>query len=549
MSFIPQNDEQRRLVETEAAKTVVLGGAGVGKTTSALAAARAHLERSTTASFDRVLFLSFSRASVGRISSRSHELLGSFAPRVDVMTFHSLAFSLVRRFGSVVGCVNPVLVSPPREKHGVQPGQLVYSDLMPLALKIIRASPAVANHVSSRWGLVIVDEFQDTGNAQQELLEALAKSARVMLLGDPDQCIFTFLARDGVRLERIHEACEDAGALNTVLMPDASFRDPSGVIPAVARAIQRREFSAPALREAISTDRLQLLGGIAMEDEVEVAARVVKNLREEGLGVAIFTHHNDKLAVLSDGLAAAGVDHEILGLSDAIACALDAQVALLRFGAGIGDWGVFLESLAVFVTSAQRGKGLPLLAREILEDRVPPVIQSQLNSLKAGLVSETSVPRFLELARNAHSHLGLMEKESAWALAAQMLRPMHARARRETSGLEVQRVVEYIGAAAREATYSLLTDTSSDPHEVQLMNLYQTKGREADATVVILRQGDVMGYEDEPFPSVSRLLYVVFSRARQRIVVLLVGENLHPAVSPLADLAADHSQPLPALAG
>lgn len=45
MTFIPQNPEQERVVMTQAELTVVLGGAGVGKTTCALAAAHTHLER------------------------------------------------------------------------------------------------------------------------------------------------------------------------------------------------------------------------------------------------------------------------------------------------------------------------------------------------------------------------------------------------------------------------------------------------------------------------------------------------------------------------
>lgn len=65
MTWAAQNPEQAQVVATEAELTVVLGGAGVGKTTSALAAAAAHLERvRETKPHDRVLFLSFSRASL-----------------------------------------------------------------------------------------------------------------------------------------------------------------------------------------------------------------------------------------------------------------------------------------------------------------------------------------------------------------------------------------------------------------------------------------------------------------------------------------------------
>jgi DNA helicase-2/ATP-dependent DNA helicase PcrA len=41
------------------------------------------------------------------------------------------------------------------------------------------------------------------------------------------------------------------------------------------------------------------------------------------------------------------------------------------------------------------------------------------------------------------------------------------------------------------------------------MNLHQTKGREADATVPLLRPDEFHGYEAEPYPTGSRLLYVL----------------------------------------
>jgi DNA helicase-2/ATP-dependent DNA helicase PcrA len=52
----------------------------------------------------------------------------------------------------------------------------------------------------------------------------------------------------------------------------------------------------------------------------------------------------------------------------------------------------------------------------------------------------------------------------------------------------------------------------------------------------VLCEGDFLGFENEPLPTTSRLLYVVFSRARQRIIVIPVGSRLHPAVAPLGKL-------------
>lgn len=538
MTWEAQNPEQARVVATEAELTVVLGGAGVGKTMSALAAGAAHLERVRESKpHERVLFLSFSRASVARIASRTSAMLGGHADRVDVMTFHSLAFSVVRRFGNLVGHGDAVLVSPAREKLGLAPNEIGYRRLIPLALEIAQAAPVVATHLRSRWGLVIVDEFQDTGDAQRELLELIAPSSRVILLGDPNQCIYTFLAADGVRVERINEACSSAGQENTILLPETSFRDPSGVIPAVANAVRTRAFGSPAVSAAIGNGRLVVRSGIDRSDEASTVAQLVTELSGEGLGVAVFTHHNDILASLSDALEAEGIEHEVAGLSDALATALDAQTTMLRFRFGEATWEHVLESLAVFLTSAQRGSRVPVLATQVLDGTGPQALRQSLDALRARLTASPSVDVVVREAREAHGILVLPQKSGAWQQAGILLSVMNARAARVGRDLSEAQIAASISAEAREASYAALTDSALNPREVQLMNLYQTKGREADATVVVLREGDFMGHETEPFPNTSRLLYVVFSRARQRIIVLLVGSRWHAAVAPLASLA------------
>lgn len=533
--FEPRGEEQRRVVDSDAPLLVVLGGAGTGKTASALAAARTHLGRPTTPPIDRALFLSFSRAAVARIEERAHGILGAERERVDISTFHALAYSIVRRFGSLIGRANPVLVSPARQRIGSTPGSVGYDDLLSMAHEIIRTSPAVAEHLQTRWGLVIVDEFQDTGDLQQQLVHELASGGRCILLGDADQCIYTFLAATGVKHRRILDASAAAGPDNTVALPDTSHRDPTQVIPAIARAIQRREFGSPALSHAIVAGRLIVHAPVALEEEVQTVGGLVRSLRSEGKDVAVFTHHNDMLARLSDGLEQDGVEHEIAGLSDALAAALDAQASMLQLAAGVATWDDVLDALAVFVTSAQRGKGVPQLARDILNGTGSPTLQTRLQALRGDLENANPMSA-LPLVTQAHMTLGLPSKSSAWDDAASLITTMHVRALRLGPTTDAPMLARAIAADAREATYVTLTESVVRPRPVQLMNLYQTKGREADATVVVLRQGDYLGDEGEPWLSTSRLLYVVFSRARERIIVLPVGEDLHPAVLPLSRL-------------
>ena len=255
--------------------------------------------------------------------------------------------------------------------------------------------------------------------------------------------------------------------------------------------------------------------------------------------MAVFTHHNDMLAALSDALEADGIEHEIAGLSDALAAALDAQTAMTQFHTGDATWESVLEAMAVFLTSAQRGRQAPPIAYQVINGSGPTTLRDRLTALRESLSEAASVRKAIDVAARAHDALGLPQKSGAWQQAATLLSVMYARATRTSSTRDDHHMVAAISAEAREASYVALTDSVLSPREVQLMNLYQTKGREADATVVVLREGDFMGYESEPFPTTSRLLYVVFSRARQKIVVLLVGNRFHPAVAPLDALAGN----------
>lgn len=532
MNFEPTT-EQRPVIDSTLPLMVVLGGAGTGKTTTACAAARAHLERQDGP--DRVLFLSFSRASVSRVLQRARGVVGPWSPFVEVTTFHALAWSIVRRFGAILGHENPVLRPPAYHRLLNEPESLEYGDLIPVALKLIEASEAVRQHVERRWGLVIVDEFQDTDTFQARLVEAVSPRSRRILLGDPNQCIYTFRSADGVHPERINEAAREAGPDGVVTLPPASHRDPTGLIPAIAEAIMRRAFEHDAIHTGLRTGRLVVESEIDSQHEAETVAARVRALTEDGLSVGVYCHHNDMLASLSDGLNEEDIDHDIAGLSDAMSLALLAQVEMCRYAQGQSPWSDVVQSLAVFVASAQKGSHVPRLARDIMEGGGSTILQARLTDIQDSL-TDASMDSAAKIARLAHSNIGLPSKSRAWNQAGKLLVPMVARAKRSRGD---RGGVLALAREAERAASGLLTDVADDPGEVQLMNLHQTKGREADATIVVLRATDFFGNREQPpYVNTSRLLYVVFSRARYRVVLLLVGHG-HPAqVAPLTRLSS-----------
>jgi DNA helicase-2/ATP-dependent DNA helicase PcrA len=550
------NDEQADVIAATDPVLLVLGGAGTGKTTTAAAAARTHLERvplsevsrhsrRSSHAYSRVLFLSFSRASVSRILERSSSLLGDRSHLVDVTTFHALAWSLVRRFGNLIGHPAPLLMTEAEAKLFQQGAQtLRYSDLVPLALELLDL-PVVARHGTRRWDLIICDEYQDTDEKQFQMLQALrGASTRLLLLGDPNQCIYSSLPGvEGVGPERLQAALALPGA-RQVDLPAASFRDPSGVLPAAAAAIRQRLFEDPAVGAALSSGRLRIRAGLPQDQEGPAVAEVVEVLRAEGNSVAVFSHHNDALARLSDQLSAAGVKHETTGLPESVSAALDALVAMLEFSQGVTEWDTVRQALAVFVTSAVRGAAVPNLARMLLGQVEPPAsLAERLDALEAAL-RDADLPAALATGTSAHAAIGLPTKATSWERAAGQLRPMLASSLRGATSIRPTAALARLEALVVDQRMSLLTDTVAE-HEppVQLMGLYQTKGREADATVIILRATDFFGTDRaEPFEEGSRLMYVVFTRARINSVVLIFGSGLPGLVAPLARLASEPVQ-------
>ncbi|MCA4997899.1 ATP-dependent helicase [Tsukamurella tyrosinosolvens] len=532
---------QEQVLAADDPVLVVLGGAGTGKTTVAAAVVRKILDhqQESGAQPRRALFLSFSRAAVSQIVDRTNGTLGPHANLVEVTTFHAFAWSLIRRWGHTVGLPDPTLISPSEAKLlGASEG-ITYGDLLPLALKLLDIR-AVREHLERRWAVIVSDEFQDTSHEQFALIQRLRGKARLVLLGDLNQCIYTNLPGVvGVGPARVAAALKLPGA-RQIRLPDVSHRDPTNILPAAASAIRQRDFNHVAVAAALDSGRLEVRHHHDPAAEGALVSALTAELRDAGHeSVGIFSHHVDATASLSDHLNSVGIAHEIVGLPDSVASALETQFEMLCFAAGGGSIEAIRRGLGIFVTSTERGGTAPQLARMIVgQIASSATLSTRLTQLESSLLSATSCSAVLELCSQVPDSLGLKRGGRAWdrgsAILSALLGPRLCRATSFPPG-----GFDYLRERLADRQVSLLTySAADDPSNVQLMGLYQSKGREADATIVVLRGNDYFGTEAEPMPAGSKLLYVVLTRARQRTVVLTLGSPLPRLIYPLAVLSA-----------
>lgn len=515
-------------------KLLVTGGAGTGKTTVALWAARTELERSGNET-KRVLFLTFSRTAVDQIISRSRAMVTPVEDRIEVSTFHSFAYRLIRRFGHLTGVTgpNPTVQSASEEKLLGKDGQrLVYDDLAPLAREILN-DPRIAALLAERWCMVICDEFQDTGDGQWDLLHWLSEHARLLLLGDEQQLIFGFLAPSGVGPRRMIEA--RAWVDRTIELEAASHRDPTGAIPAFATAIFQRRFNDPAVLSALQEDRLHLHNGVDSDNVITIIGSALDAAFARGCrSFGVFAHSNESVANLSLNLHRAGIDHHLVGLPDAEADALTAMLGLARYAYGEAVWNEVAIAFGTYLTACTRGR-TPDLAKAFANGwTLPTALQERIDNLQAALrdAAISSLVDVADVVATAWTSLGITRGDAPWNRASPSF---HALARQAARDPATQ-TVNLADALAQLRAGAMFDSQRRRLPTVQVMNLHQTKGREADAVVILCSDDDYHGEETEPFPDASRLLYVILTRAR-REVTMIFGHNPHALVAPISRLA------------
>lgn len=114
--------------------------------------------------------------------------------------------------------------------HRRAAGRLDFQDLLDLAARLLRTSPAARAELGRRWRRLLVDEFQDTDPLQAEVLFLLAsdgadggdwthavpRAGALFVVGDPKQSIYRFRRADIALYTRVRERFASFGRVLTL---------------------------------------------------------------------------------------------------------------------------------------------------------------------------------------------------------------------------------------------------------------------------------------------------------------------------------------------
>ena len=243
------NPVQREAVTHPGGPLLIVAGAGSGKT-KVLTARIAWLIQEQRISPFEILAITFTNKAADEMKSRVAALVGPVAQKMWVSTFHSACVRILRRDAHHLGYKSGFTIYdqadavrltgyilrdlnidvkkfPPRTVHAIisqakndlvsveqytNAAQTIYDkriaqvyaeyqsrlrtanamdfdDLLVQTVELFRRNPDVLAHYQERFKHLLVDEYQDTNKAQNEMVVLLGQAHRnVLVVGDGDQC-------------------------------------------------------------------------------------------------------------------------------------------------------------------------------------------------------------------------------------------------------------------------------------------------------------------------------------------------------------------------
>jgi DNA helicase-2/ATP-dependent DNA helicase PcrA len=370
------NPAQRAAVERLDGPTLVLAGAGTGKT-RVLTTRLAHILATRRAFASQILAVTFTNKAAREMRERIGAMIGPEAENVWLGTFHALAARILRRNAELVGLrpdftildsddqqrlIKQLLAAeriddrrwPPRavltaierwKDRGLAPekvpddaaGELAagravalyaqyqerlkqlnacdFGDLLLHNLRLFTARPEVLAGYHQRFRYILVDEYQDTNVAQYLWLRLLAQGNRnLCCVGDDDQSVYGWRGAEVGNILRFETDFPDA----TVVRLEQNYRSTGHILACAAALIaHNRERLGKTLWTASEPgDPVRIRGVWDGEEEARWIGEEIEGLQRGGtrLGqIAILVRAGFQTREFEDRFIALGLPYRVVG--------------------------------------------------------------------------------------------------------------------------------------------------------------------------------------------------------------------------------------------
>jgi DNA helicase-2/ATP-dependent DNA helicase PcrA len=367
------DDQQREAAQSLLGPTVILAGAGTGKTRTITHRIAYGILRGDF-SENRVMALTYTNRAAGELRSRLRSLgvhsvnaktfhaaalsqleyfwrdfFGVEAPRVlesksraigaaaqtlkirlDANTIRDLASEIEWRKYSMLSMeqyldqitTRPAIsgLAPIRsfeiqvayEDAKVKAKQIDWEDVLMLCTGMLKAEPRALAHVHSQYRFFTVDEYQDISKLQQELLDTwLGDRSDLCVVGDPNQTIYSFSGASASFLETFDSRYPGANVISLT----KNYRSTPEII-SVANSVRGNQKFEPLEAIRPRGQVPEVLEFATKDQECDWVANRIKDLLSTGLKasqIAVLYRINAQSEQVENALSKAGVEYQVRG--------------------------------------------------------------------------------------------------------------------------------------------------------------------------------------------------------------------------------------------
>ena len=189
-------------------------------------------------------------------------------------------------------------------------GVIDFGDQIALSLRVLRDHPGAARRLAERHRYVLVDEFQDTNDAQFKLIQRLVEPHRnLTVVGDDDQSIFAWRGATLSNFDAFRDTYPDAEVVTLV----DNRRSSQGILDAAYALIRnnpdrleerlgidKRLRGRPA-GDAIEIDHLQYTSGAEEAEAIadRIAEAAIRSERKLGDFAVLVRNNSDAIRILN----------------------------------------------------------------------------------------------------------------------------------------------------------------------------------------------------------------------------------------------------------
>ena len=592
------NPNQRDAVMHEIGPLLVVAGAGSGKT-RVLTSRIAYLIAVRNISPFEILAITFTNKAAGEMRSRVSKLIGPVAEKMWVSTFHSACVRILRRDAHRLGYgpsftiydqqdavrlttyvlkdlnVDPKKF-PPRSVHAtisaakndlvdvvayqarasniyerkigeiyaeyqkrlLAASAMDFDDLLLQTVQLLQTHPEVLTHYQRRFRHILVDEYQDTNRAQNEIVLLLgSQHGNVTVVGDSDQSVYRFRGADIRNILEFEEAFPDT----RVVVLDQNYRSTQNILDAANAVIGNNVGRKPKLLWTSEGAGLPITRYHA-EDERDEASWITREMSRlkstDGLrwgDMAVFYRTNASSRVIEEQLVRVGIPYKVVGgtkfydrreIKDIIAYVrvltnLSDEVSIKRIinipKRGVGDTSVGRIDAWSRSHGRSFAEGLPFAEEAGLTGRALSGVRNFLALMEELRTVEGGPGDVLQAVLDKTGYTDELEAENT----------IESTGRLENLSELVGQAKDFDSLEEFLETVSLVADSdelTDDDSQVILMTLHTAKGLEFPAVFVTGLEDGVFPHirslgEPEELEEERRLAYVGITRARQRLYI------------------------------